>query len=276
MPKFITLPSELPMPGSKAEKASLDFKARPTNDSFENAKDVAAFANASGGTILIGAAATGELLATYLPLAGEEASQAQRAVEQAVRDRCRPAPIFEVAQISKDTGIVLAINIWPFPGQPIGVEVKKGDRPRGDGEKLPEGLYFFPIRVGSHTKSITPDQLPMFMDARLRRITICLETALGKDIYLYSKYASRGESSIWFEVWRLEAVDLLANSMTVVRPGSDGEEIRVAVPLDGIDAAYRSSDICQVLLKGKISTVEWAGNRKSPVTGKWMIFDPNQ
>jgi hypothetical protein len=276
MQEFITLPDQLPMPGSKVERASLDFKAAPTWDSFENAKDVAAFANAAGGTILIGAAARGELLASYRPFNSEDGLKTQRVVEQAVRDRCRPAPIFEVVHIPREAGVVIAVNIWPFPGQPVGVEIKSRDSSTRDRERTSEGLFLFPIRVGSHTKAITPDQLPMFMDPRLRRITICLQAAVNTDIFLYSKYTSHGNDSIWFEVWRLKEVDLLGNAITVAREGSDGGEIRVAVPLDGIDAAYRSGDKWQVLLRGKISSVTWAGSSKNPVDGQWMIFDPNQ
>jgi Putative DNA-binding domain len=262
---------QLPLPGTASEKAPLDFKAKPTDDRFEIAKDIAAFSNAIGGTILIGAAAVGEHLSKYLPFSKEEAAKTHALIEQSVRDRCKPAPIFDIATIPKDGGYVIAINIWPFPSQPIGVELKKGDK----GQDKLEGLLLFPMRVGSHTRSITPDQLPMFMEPRLRRIAVCLHEAIGQPLGMYSKYSSRGEGSIWFETWQLKSIDLIGNSITVYSQRDDGKEFTVAVPPDGIDSAYRSEKGWHVLLRGKISTVVW-GTGHDDRTEVVMLFDPNQ
>jgi predicted HTH transcriptional regulator len=73
---------ELPAPATANERATLDFKRAPTTSRVENAKDVAAFANACGGTIIVGAVAKGELLLRYEPLSLSEASAAQRALKR--------------------------------------------------------------------------------------------------------------------------------------------------------------------------------------------------
>ena len=86
--------ADLPAPGVGREGYALDFKVRiNVADRFEAAKDVAALANARGGTLLVGAATDGELLKNYVPLSSEDADGVQRCYEEAVRDRCRPVEI---------------------------------------------------------------------------------------------------------------------------------------------------------------------------------------
>jgi hypothetical protein len=60
----------LPLEGSSREGLALDVKARPIADPFELGKDMAAFANASGGVILIGANDASRRI-TYKPLLTE-------------------------------------------------------------------------------------------------------------------------------------------------------------------------------------------------------------
>jgi hypothetical protein len=103
-------------PGRANETRTIDFKAEPADDPFEIAKDVAAFANAEGGTILIGAKGKGEYLASYEPMTTTKASEVQRSYNNAVKSRCRPDPFFNVVGLPKDDGVVLAVNVSPFPG----------------------------------------------------------------------------------------------------------------------------------------------------------------
>ena len=160
----ITQEAHLPTAGSSVENATTDFKVRHVPNAFELAKDVASFSNASGGTILIGARATGDLLAGYEPLTSSDANAAKRSYEQSVRDRCSPAPIFDVSFISSGEGTIVAVNVWPMPGQPVGVELLRVDLRAYEREA--HGTYFFPVRIGSHTRAILPEQLPMFIDAK--------------------------------------------------------------------------------------------------------------
>lgn len=57
VPTFIPLakPLQLPTIGRTIERPVMDWKVKPAKHSFERAKDVAAFANHLGGTLLIGA-----------------------------------------------------------------------------------------------------------------------------------------------------------------------------------------------------------------------------
>lgn len=148
--------SHLPAIGTR-ESPTLDFKKASTSDAFEIAKDAAAFANAQGGTFLVGAAG-GDHLVRFDPLDLKTAKSVARTYEVAIRDRCKPAPLFTVKDIAVDGGAVIVVNVWPFPKQVVGVSLSKT-------ETSIEGAYYFPLRVGTDTKPVTPQQIPMFMDA---------------------------------------------------------------------------------------------------------------
>src|SRR5258708_3058921 len=115
-----------------------------------------------------------------------DASKVQRGYDEAIRDRCSPTPLFDVVGIPKAGGTVGGVNGWRLPGQVVGGEIQKGEAKFGKRGTEPEGLYFFPLRVGAHTTSISPEQIPMFMDARVRRISICLQQAVGQTVILSS------------------------------------------------------------------------------------------
>jgi hypothetical protein len=265
----IDLPDQPPSPGKVNEKAHLDFKADPTDDRFEIAKDVAALANAQGGTILIGAAGKGEYLQCHKPLSTDEASRSQRAYEEAVRDRCSPLPLFSVAGVPLDGGFVVAVNVWPFPGQLVGVEIKKGEAKCGKGGTQPEGLYYFPVRVGAHTVGLTPEQLAMFMDPKARRIALCLEQALGQTVTIHSSKNNPREH--WQEEGRLDGVDFLGSAVTVSVRHRD-EFVPVALPLDLIDAAWRSADRWNLLIAGRIEEWEEGPDGFPSETGRVRFF----
>lgn len=97
----------LPHGGSSYEKASLDLKGTYLDEktsklkTFEMAKDIAAFANGMGGTILVGGyedTNTG-LVGTYKAMSSEEAKTRTRDIDNAVADRCRPRPYHVVERL---------------------------------------------------------------------------------------------------------------------------------------------------------------------------------
>ena len=76
------------------------------------------------------------------PLDAETVSGVQRAFDEAVRDRCRPVPVFGFAHVPCGSGVVLAVNVYPYlGGQPVAVRVR-GDE--GDGYGDP--AWTFPLR----------------------------------------------------------------------------------------------------------------------------------
>ena len=169
MQDLIRTPQDLPHVGTTYETSRLDFKRSVGDDRTELAKDVAAFANSVGGAIVVGACAAGERLEAYAPLPAECAASVREAYDLAVRDLCLPKPLVEANPIQLPDGIGLAVNVWPFPAQPVGVAV--GARSAATAKH-----FWFPYRSGTHTVDLKPDQLPMLMLPDVRRVAILLSS----------------------------------------------------------------------------------------------------
>jgi predicted HTH transcriptional regulator len=89
--------SDLPPVGANAEHLGIDLKQEvgdPRNYQ-EMAKDVAAFANASGGVILVGAIEdrARRIVARYSPMERDLAKRVCDAFNHATRDLCSPKPV---------------------------------------------------------------------------------------------------------------------------------------------------------------------------------------
>jgi hypothetical protein len=173
MPQFeqFTGKTVLPKVGDGYETATLDLKLRGQfKPGFHVAKDIAAFANHLGGTLLIGAKELNGRIEMYQPLDEAAANDIQKAASEAVRDRCSPRPIVDFVRVRRDDGFVLAVNVWPYIGQPIGVAVKC----QKDHDDFGDDAYVFPMRVGIDAIYLLPEQLPMFMLPEVRRVVILL------------------------------------------------------------------------------------------------------
>lgn len=168
MVQAVRTATDLPAVGSSHEYVRMEFKKRiDTQKPLELAKDVAAFANSVGGTILVGAARDGERLGQYVPLPKGDSQATLMAYDLAVRDLCSPKPLVELHEIAKDGGFLVAANIWAFPAQPVGIAV--------DGKSVATSKhFFFPYRSGAHVVAILPEQLPMMMLPDVRRTAILL------------------------------------------------------------------------------------------------------
>jgi len=265
---FVAIESDgqLPAAGSSVEGRSIDFKRAHTSSRLECAKDVAAFANASGGTILIGAQPKGDRLETYLPLADGDAQKAKREYEEAIRDRCGPAPIFDVAFIGRDAGVIVAVNVWPMPGQPVGVELLKKDL--ADYEREVEGTYFYPLRVGSQTRAILPEQMPMFIDAKSRKTAVLLSRAVGSALVMcVPKYE---KNRFWRDELKLVAVDIQANCIVL----EVDEQCCVSVPLDMVEAAWFEGTRAFIAVSGYIDRYDAASVESEPKETGGYFFLP--
>lgn len=232
--KPILTEQELPPELATHETFQLDFKRTVSADNtFEMAKDVAAFANGLGGVLLVGAVEdpTNLRLGRYAPLSESEAAQVARAYEHAVRDRCRPQPLHQVIRLPKGSGFVVAVNVWPFPGQPVGVGKDGG---------ASATTFAFPVRCGVDTVYLSPDQLPMFIDAKARRIAILLGSILPdrRAVKLILRWAN-AISATSVDA-RLEWSDLhdamQSNTVWFTVQSSDH---RFSIPLDYIESVWQ-------------------------------------
>lgn len=255
---------QLPQVGVTCEKTTLDFKVTPNTDAFEVAKDVAAFANAAGGTLLLGGSTTGEVVSAYVPLTAADASAAQRFYEQSVRDRCRPGPLTAVEHIPRDGGVVVAINIWPSLGQPVGAEFKKVGNQQGS---WPQGVYLYPVRVGSHTRPILPEQMHMFVDAKFRRNAIALRGCEGQRIILFG-YDKTGA---WLEAFTVATVDEFANLLSLRFDGKDDSR-NISLPIDLLESVWRDADGWKARVPGHIAPVNWFKDVGAEISKNGMIF----
>ena len=175
MPQFVpySQSSLLPDEGGDYERATLDLKRSvDPKGGFHIAKDVAAFANHLGGTLLIGVTENRGRVAKYMPLGPADIAETRQAVSNAVRDRLSPKPLVDMAVVPRGDGGIVAVNVWPFIGQPVGVRVtadKEADGHGGD-------AYVFPLRTMVDSVYLLPEQLPMFMLPALRRTVILLNS----------------------------------------------------------------------------------------------------
>jgi len=227
--------SQLPLVGTGDEHLAFDMKETLQHGKpelpFECAKDVAAFANAFGGVILVGAkeSATGRV-EKYSPISSEDAARLATIYSHAVRDNCLPKPIHKVETIAVDGGHVIAVNVWPFIGQPIGVRVKDAST-----------AYRFPLRSGKDTIFLTPDQLHMFMLPQLRRVTILLEGIPPEDrnaVWIKGDGFPNGINVELLDVKPLQNVFRFAMIQPLAPQGSQ-RDVR-ALSLDDVDSVWRT------------------------------------
>jgi hypothetical protein len=165
---------DLPPPGALnarvREKQDLDFKTFvDEREMWEHAKDIAAFANALGGVILVGADnTTNPTVLTYPGVAGQTVADIMRIYEKAGA-MCSPAQNVDVVPIKEPGGAdLVAVNVDPSVDQ---VVASPGGR-KGTG--ILGHLWRFPIRRGSQTDDVTPEDLAMFMNRQVRRAHLML------------------------------------------------------------------------------------------------------
>jgi hypothetical protein len=230
VPRFspVTSSHELPAVGSAPEAATFDMKVvYQTSKEFEAAKDVAAFANHLGGTLLIGAAEKDGTLANYVPMNDSSANSIRAHFEQSVAGRCRPLPLMETEQIAYESGYVVAVNVWPTLAAPIGVRAR-GDAAQGWGGDA----WVFPLRVATQTTFLLPETLPMYMSAKDRRTVLLLaQIPEGEKVRIYYRGPiSAKEFPCTFLGYREDR-----NEISIQR---DKDEQKVGFPIDRVTSIF--------------------------------------
>jgi hypothetical protein len=179
----IEAPGDLPPPGElnarAREKQDLDFKTFADGGKmWEHAKDVAAFANALGGVLLIGADNTTDRTALKYPgLAPTQTVADVAAIYENAGVMCSPAPNVDVVPIKGPGGVdVVAVNVDPSVHQ---VVASPGGK-KGGGDSS-QNLWRFPIRRGSQTDEIAPEDLAMYMNQPVRRAYLMLMSIPPKE-----------------------------------------------------------------------------------------------
>lgn len=223
-------PIALPAIGASIERAVMDWKVKPAVHSFEKAKDVAAFANHLGGTLLIGAQEDTGQLKSYVGLTQGDANDVRDGYSKAIAQRCRPLPTYdfeEYADPSDSAKKIIAINVWPSLSL-IGVKVQANKAAEGWGETV----FAYPVRSGTDAIFLQPTELAMYMTPEVRRNAVILsriEKGASVKVILLGALHN-------FSV-RFDSVDEEAN---LVRFKSNSGENAVHLPLDRVSTAYQN------------------------------------
>ncbi len=224
---------DLPHPGTGSETGTYEFKGSvDLAKRRELAKDVAAFANATGGVILVGAEqdeVTGTLR-KYAPVSEAVAESIADAYDRAVADHCRPLPFAGAVKVRAPPpldGFVVAVNVNGIPLGPVGVSWVKDP-------KCPN--WAFPLRTTRHTTYITPTELAMFMVPEIRRVAILLDSIpldqrKGVLLVANSRAGDADPRTVTFL-----GLDQLFTTLNL-RAEQSGEKI--AIPLDRVASVWR-------------------------------------
>jgi hypothetical protein len=243
-------PADLQLLARAPEGWALDFKATADpGEWWELAKDVAAFANYVGGTILVGAAEQSNGTATFFGIARATADALAEAYEQAAKDKCKPRPLAttDLIALEETEKVVLAVNVDPFPLGPVGAMFNARNK---EGKPTTSDAWRFPMRVGKHNIPLQPDQVAMFMEPKIRRIvTLLEEIPLGANVHLvWTAYTDQQRRpQMVGAALRMISVDVQKNVLAL---GA------IYIPIDDVDAVW----------------VQPSGTRFVRVTGR---YDPN-
>jgi hypothetical protein len=238
----VTETSPLPEIGQGYERAVLDLKLEgQVVKGFHLAKDVAAFANHLGGTLLIGAGEAHGRVAVYKPMVEAVVNDLQKAVSEAVRDRCSPRPFYDFVRRSRDGGWLLAVNVNPYIGQPVAVSVKCIKDHDGYGGDA----FVFPVRAGVDSTYLLPEQLPMFMTPDVRKAVILL-SRIPRKSRVNVNQGILGTSGAAAFIAMMGDIDQENNALTLLGcaagPGLGLETSVRTFPLDLVRTAVKETD----------------------------------
>lgn len=256
------LPPAGPLNDRAREKSDLDFKAFADKAKmWEHAKDIAAFANALGGVLLIGADdSTGQLV--YPGIAGQTVNEIKATYEGAAQ-LCSPSPVVDVVPIPEKN--LVAVNVEPFVDQLVGAPAKIKNDAGSPG--IQKDAWVFPIRQASQTEFIKPENLAMYMNREVRRAVLLLaKIPSDKKGVRVSHHVKvfRGDPSDRSGPFEVETLELTLDSVSVennfvalVDHVGHGTVLTCHVPLtDIIDVWQSESEQWNVLVRGALTETQ--------------------
>lgn len=234
----ILKPKDLPPETTDRETWSFDVKGKDLRAYSQEklAEHIAAMSNGPGGNIIVGANEQPGGTFTYDYMNEAEADANRIKYEHANRDHCSPNPILEAVVIQKSqTEFVAVINIWPSPAGAIGVRQGPKDKP----------AWLFPLRVGTQTKYLNADQLPMIMLPELRKSAILL-SQLAKGSLIKVLNPGGGKNT----VVQMDEVHPERGTFTVAPVGKPAQSS--SVPLEAVLYVWQTPNGWQIALKGAL------------------------
>lgn len=207
------------VPGETREDHYLDFKGDPydRNDAGrrECARDVAQFANASGGNLIIGAPEQDHVLQVFKGVGDPD--ELVRWIDDVVKGQLEPVPPVELRTVAASSGArLVVVNV---PPSPVLIARKAG-----------EG-YEFPIRAGDSKRYMTLMEVEARMENRERLARLRLERiGRGEKVVLDAQV-----SGIDHREWEVTGVD---DDVVSLAKGA----LHVDVPLAFVQAIYRTPE----------------------------------
>lgn len=250
-------PGDLPPAGAlnarAREKQDLDFKTFVAKDQmWEHAKDVAAFANALGGVLLIGADNTTDpTVLAYPGVARQTVADVMRIYEQAGA-MCSPAQNIDVVPIKEPGGVdLVAVNVGPSVHQ---VVASPGGHKSAGG--ILGHLWRFPVRRGSQTDDIAPENLAMYMNQQVRRAYLIVTAITPKAraqvrFYYPDDHQGPGGTVTFTRIMDLSIKDVPSGRNFLVV--GKGASLSCRIPLaDVIDVWEESDEVWAVKVSGTL------------------------
>ncbi|HXK16763.1 MAG TPA: ATP-binding protein [Polyangiaceae bacterium] len=241
------------------EGYTLEFKTTvDPNDRAELAKDVALLANMYGGLLLVGAAETPAGV-EYPGLPAAFAKTVQEAYTLAVRDFCSPRPIFALREIvnPKTRDVVVALNVEPFPDQPVGAAT-------ANKQGKPSDAWRFPIRVRNHTLFASPDKLMLWFNPQTRRTAIGLSQIPDGSVVRYFCQGSSPNSGVHTGGATLQTWSVSENFVQLKPDRLQFSSFRA--PLEDVASISKSIEgLWQVRLRGCMQRID--GPEGTPIFG---------
>jgi len=242
----------------RSENCHLDFKqkfwdARQPTSPVEAAKDVAAFANADGGDIVIGIIDEADCAAGFYS-SEVDAAVAFTQLRDWLRNRLRPRDVAETIDVvpldvpqASETSRVLVISVPPWAHGPVAVDDSStsSEKPR----------FFFPLRRGKRTVYLTFEELMRLADSHRRSMFLRLREleSFGKDVYIASpvdnsmKFASRVRDR------HGELLVITADTIELTMRWDDGKNAgKLVIPLELIRAAWMVNEVIHLALDATV------------------------
>lgn len=257
--------------GNAHERTTLDLKQdysrTPVRARYELAKDVTAFANALGGTLLVGAIeGTGAAKGRSVRFADvpDEADLINELTE-ATR-LCLPLPVVEVHRATlsaadqasilgrtcADDARLVIINVQASIAGPIGCLGADAAGTRID------NAHRFPVRTAEGTRYLRPDELPFHMNSHERRTLLQLrQIPLGSALDVWGRTGDAPVRSCRCTLVRVDAERFVA----VIEQRNGRNDPPAEVPLTVVRAVWRGTDLWQLAIDGTIFTAHRKDNR---------------
>jgi hypothetical protein len=241
----LILPTPLPKVGTTIEHLTIDAKAKLGPDSFEWAKDVAAFANQLGGNLIIGLAEQAGVIRAIKPLTKKDAAEVRDKVSKEVAKRCSPKPTVTFQEYPEGAGFVVVVVVYPYVGQVVGVKTDADPRKGGYGGPA----WVFPLRVATDTSYLEPGQLSMLMLPEYRKAVINLsQISELEKVELVGSVATGGQARQGSGI--MGKVDLAKNTFYVERTPTSLEPVFYAIPIDSVKTVWKTEVVWRIAVKG--------------------------